>query len=166
MVKRIAVGLFCAVFAVFGYLKCAVAAEWPPAIVKECEQLKADAHEKKDMPPAISGVKEIKGDELKKWVDEGKKLVIMDNRGKADYDKEHIKDAVLFPVDDLIKDQNLASRFQKTDVLVAYCNGVKCWRSPATMKLLQSLGYTNLFWYRDGLPDWIKKDFPTIEGGK
>jgi len=29
---------------------------------------------------------------------------------------------------------------------------------------LQDAGYKNLYWYRDGIPDWIKKGFPTAEG--
>ena len=31
------------------------------------------------------------------------------------------------------------------------------------MVLLQELGYKNLHWYREGLPDWIKKGHPTVE---
>jgi len=32
------------------------------------------------------------------------------------------------------------------------------------MVLLQELGYKNLYWYREGLPDWIKKGYATVEG--
>jgi rhodanese-related sulfurtransferase len=30
--------------------------------------------------------------------------------------------------------------------------------------LLKHLGFKNLYWYRDGIPDWIKRDYPTVEG--
>jgi len=32
------------------------------------------------------------------------------------------------------------------------------------MVLLQDAGYKNVFWYREGMPDWIKKGYPTAEG--
>ncbi|MEW6290500.1 MAG: rhodanese-like domain-containing protein [Thermodesulfobacteriota bacterium] len=143
-----------------------LASAYSDGVVKECEKLKADAKEKKDMPVSLPGIKEITGDEIMKMIDEKKDLVIMDNRLKADYDKEHIKDAVLLTVDDLITDPKLAEKYSKDSILVNYCNGVKCWRSPAAILLLQELGFKNLYWYRNGLPDWIKKDYPTVEGGK
>lgn len=144
----------------------AFGADWPDPLVKELEALKAAGKEKQDMPAAMPGVKEISGDELKQWIDSKKKFVIMDNRLKADYDKEHITGAVLLTVDELVKDPKLANAYGKDDILVNYCNGVKCWRSPGAILLLKHMGYKNLYWYRQGIPDWIKKDFPTVEGGK
>ncbi len=32
------------------------------------------------------------------------------------------------------------------------------------MVLLQQLGYKNLYWYREGIPDWVKKGYATTEG--
>lgn len=32
------------------------------------------------------------------------------------------------------------------------------------MVLLQDIGYKNLYWYREGIPDWIKKGYDTVEG--
>jgi rhodanese-related sulfurtransferase len=31
---------------------------------------------------------------------------------------------------------------------------------------MKQLGFKNIYWYRTGLPDWIKKDYPTVEGKK
>ncbi len=166
MFKKLAIALLCFAFAVVGFYNLASAAEWPDALLKELEVLKAAGNDKKDMPASIPGIKEIKGDELKKWMDEKKKFVLMDNRLKADYDKEHIVGAVLLTVDELIKDPKLADKYKKDDILVQYCNGVKCWRSPGAILLLKHLGFKNIYWYRDGIPDWIKKDYPTVEGKK
>ncbi len=142
------------------------AADWPEPLVKELEALKAAGKEKQDMPASLPGVKEITGEELKKWMDGKKKFVLMDNRVKADFDKEHIAGAVLLTVDELVKDPKLAAAYNKDDILVNYCNGVKCWRSPGAILLLKHMGFKNLYWYRQGIPDWIKKDYPTVEGGK
>lgn len=164
MFRKIALVFLCFAVAFAVSAKYVSASTWPDALVKECEKLKADAKDKKDMPASLEGIKEITGDELKKMVDAKKKIVIMDNRLKADYDKEHITGAVLLTVDELIKDPKLADKYKKDDVLINYCNGVKCWRSPAAILLLKNLGFKNLYWYRNGIPDWIKKDYPTVEG--
>lgn len=164
MLKKVAVFLLCFAVAVAVSHKIAYAADWPEDLLRECEKLKADAKDKKDMPESLPGVKEITADEIKKMMDEKKKFVIMDNRVKADYDKEHITGAVMLTVDDLIKDPHVADKYNKNDIVVNYCNGVKCWRSPAAILLLKHLGFKNLYWYRKGIPDWIKKDYPTVEG--
>ena len=165
MLKKLAIALLCFTFAVVGFYNLSSAAAWPDALLKEVEALKAAAKEKKDMPASIAGANNITGDEIKKWTDEKKKFVIMDNRGK-EYEKEHIAGAVSFSIDDLLKDPKIADKYSKDEILVQYCNGVKCWKSPATVLLLKHLGFKNIYWYRNGIPDWIKKDYPTVEGKK
>lgn len=32
------------------------------------------------------------------------------------------------------------------------------------MVLFQDLGYKNIFWHREGIPDWVKKGYDTVEG--
>jgi len=164
MVKKMLVAVFC--IAVAGITGMALAADWPEPLMKELEALKKAGHDKQDMPASIEGIKEITGDELKKWIDSKKAFVLMDNRLKADYDKEHIVGAVLLTVDELVKDPKLAEPYKKDDILVNYCNGVKCWRSPGAILLLKQMGYKNIYWYRVGIPDWIKKDYPTVEAKK
>ena len=74
--------------------------------------------------------------------------------------------AVSFSIDDLLKNPKIADKYSEAEILVQYCNGVKCWKSPATVLLLKHLGFKNIYWYRNGIPDWIKKDYPTVEGKK
>jgi len=164
MVKKLLIVALC--LTVAGIASVAIAADWPEPLIKELEALKLAGHDKKDMPASLAGIQEITGDELKKWIDTKKKFVLMDNRLKADYDKEHIVGAVLLTVDELVKDPKLAEPYKKDDILVNYCNGVKCWRSPGAILLLKQLGYKNIYWYRVGIPDWVKKDYPTVEGKK
>jgi len=141
-------------------------AGWPDAIVKKIDELKILSRDKKDMAESMPGIKKITGEELKAWKDQSKRFVLLDNRVATDYDKEHIPGALRLAPDDLMPNPKLADRFSKDDVIVNYCNGVKCWRSSGAMVLLQSLGFKNLYWYRDGIPDWVKKDYPTVEGKK
>ncbi len=108
----------------------------------------------------------ITAEELKSWVDQKKKIVILDNRPADEFEKEHIPGAIRLNSDDLLEDSKKAEQagLKKDDVIVNYCNGVKCWRSPAVSAMLHDLGYKNIYWLRDGLPEWIKKGYPTAEG--
>lgn len=164
--RKLVVALVCVFVLVGGLYATASAGPYPDAVIKQAEQLKADADAKKDMPESLPGIKLIDGKELKKWMDAKKKYVLIDNRNKEQFTKEHITGAVLITVDELIGDPKLSDKLDKNVPLVLYCNGVKCWRSPAAALLYQSLGFKEVYWYRNGLPEWIKLDYATVEGGK
>lgn len=136
-------------------------AQWSPEVITKVKELKELANAKKEMPATIPGVKNITGQELKKWMDGKKKFVLTDNRVKEQYDAEKIKGAEWLLADHLLADPKLADKYKKDDLIVLYCNGITCWRSPGAAIMLQSLGYKNLYWYRDGLPEWKKNKFPT-----
>lgn len=141
--------------------------KYSDGVLKKIHELKILSRDKKDMPETIiAGGKMITTDELKKWLDEGKKFVLLDNRIPADYEKEHIPGAVRVSPDDLMeKGPAHAAKFaKKDDIIVNYCNGIKCWRSPGAAVLMNDIGYKNLYWYRLGIPDWIKKGYNTTEG--
>ena len=55
------------------------------------------------MPAAMAGVKNITTDELKKMLDEGKTVVVLDNRPAKEYEAEHIPTAKRVGVDELLK---------------------------------------------------------------
>src|SRR4030067_1149137 len=57
-----------------------------------------------------------------------------------------------------------AAGVKKDDTIVNYCNGIKCWKSPAASALLLDAGYKNVYWLRDGIPGWIKKGYDTAAG--
>lgn len=166
MLKRTIITLLCLAVVAGSLASVASAGAYPDAVIKQAESLKADADAKKDMPASLKGIKLITGQELKKWLDEKKKIVIIDNRNKEQFTKEHITGATLITVDELMGNPKLSAKLDKNVPLVLYCNGVKCWRSPAAALLYQSLGFKEIYWYRSGLPEWIKLDYPTVEGGK
>lgn len=136
-------------------------AQWTPEVIAKVKELKELANAKKEMPASIPGVKNITAPEIKKMMDAKKNFIISDNRVKEQYDAEKIKGADWLLADHLVADQKLADKYKKDDTIVLYCNGITCWRSPAAAVMLQSLGFKNLYWYRDGIPDWKKNKFPT-----
>ena len=143
------------------------AGDFSEPAMKQIEELKLLSRDKKDIPESFAGVKKITGDELKSWIDQKKTFVLLDNRVPADFEKERIVGAKRLSPDDMLEKGLKAAEalgLKKTDIIVNYCNGVKCWRSSGAIVLLQDAGYKNLYWFRDGIPDWIKKGYPTAEG--
>ena len=135
--------------------------------MKKVDEIKDLKAQKKEMPKELAGVKQITTDELKKWLDEGKTFVILDNRDSKEYEAEHIPGAKRVGVDELLKNgpkEAEAAGVKKDDIIVNYCNGIMCWRSPAAAVLLLDAGYKNIYWYRDGIPEWVRKGYNTVEG--
>ncbi len=134
---------------------------WDPETIRKCAEWKEMAAAKKEMPAQLPGVKIITTAELKRWMDHGKKFILLDNRIKEQYDAERIKGAKWLLADHLLADPSLLNQFKKDDVIVNYCNGVLCWRSPAVAEMMVKAGFKNVYWYREGLPDWKKMKYPT-----
>jgi rhodanese-related sulfurtransferase len=156
------------VLAVFLLTSTGFAADpsYPADIVKQVDEFKLLKRDKKDMPETLQGITNVTPDELKAWMDQKKPCVILDNRPADEYEKEHIVGAKRLNSDDLLESAKKAEEagLKKDDTIVVYCNGVKCWRSPAVAVILKSLGYANIYWLRGGLPDWAKKGYDTAEG--
>jgi len=133
---------------------------WKEDLLKRCDELHELAKQGKEMPTSLDGIPVISGDKAYQlW--KAKKVIFLDNRVKSQYDTERIPGAIWFFVDDLIaKGPQMAESLDKKKEYVVYCNGVKCWRSPAAALLLHSLGF-KVYWYREGLPDWKKRGYPT-----
>ena len=108
-------------------------------------------------------------DELKKWIDEGKDMVIVDTMPyEASYKKNHVPGAVqfLFPIPDMnqwdTKETDGKSQDDyvkllgddKDKVLVIYCGFVKCTRSHNGAAWAAKLGYKNVYRYTGGIFAW------------
>ncbi len=144
----------------------AVDAKYSAKAAKQVDEFKLLKRDKKEMPASLAGIKITTADEVKAMVDQKKKIVILDNRPADEFEKEHVPGAVRLNSDDLLEKSSLAEAagLRKDDVIINYCNGEKCWRSPAVSVMLQDMGYKNIHWLRGGLPAWIKKGYPTAEG--
>src|SRR4030067_3590898 len=71
--------------------------------MKKVDEIKNLSAQKVEMPADLAGVKNITPAELKKWMDEGKTFVILDNRNSTENEAEHIPGAKRVGVDELIK---------------------------------------------------------------
>jgi len=68
------------------------------------------------------GYKEVKADELKKLIDSGGAVLIVDNRNEYEYGRGHIPKAVNMPQERLFALDSLLPK-DKTFPIVFYCTG-------------------------------------------
>ena len=107
--------------------------------------------------------------ELKKWIDTGKKMIIVDTMPyEASYKKAHVPGArqFLFPIPDMPawdagqtdgKSQGDFQNLLGTDkdlTVVIYCGFVKCTRSHNGAVWAARLGYKSVYRYSGGIFAW------------
>jgi len=108
----------------------------------------------------LSSVKVINVDQVKAWVDQGKKMLLIDSRIQSEYTESHIPTAVNIPTALMERNRDKLPRDRK-HVLVFYCNGwPECKKSHDACSKAVQWGYDNVFWLRDGLPAWQAKGYP------
>jgi len=114
-------------------------------------------------------------EELKKWIDSGKDMVIVDTMPYEDsYRKIHVPGAVqfLFPIPDMnqwdINETDGKSQddfikllgSDKDKPIVVYCGFVKCTRSHNGAAWAVKLGYKNVYRYSGGIFAWKGAKYP------
>lgn len=123
-----------------------------------------------DTPQALAGAKVVTADDVIKASGAGG--LIIDTRVASEYADGHIKGAVSVPYReksdkavnfDASQDEfNLAKLpADKTAAIIMYCNGSECWKSYKASTTAIKAGYTNIYWYRDGFPNWKSKGLPS-----
>ena len=113
--------------------------------------------------------------DLKKWIDSKKEMVMVDTMPYEDsYKKEHVPGAVqfLFPIPDMNQwdTKETAGKTEedfvkllgndKNKLIVIYCGFVKCTRSHNGAAWAVKLGYKNVYRYTGGVFGWKGAKFP------
>jgi thiosulfate/3-mercaptopyruvate sulfurtransferase len=114
--------------------------------------------------------KVVSTEELKKWIDEKKKILIIDTMPYEDsYKKVHVPGAVQFefPIPEITNlDEKTKEAFlkvlgpDKEIPVVIYCGFVKCTRSHNGAMWAVKLGYKNVYRYPGGIKAWKEADYP------
>lgn len=118
---------------------------------------------------APAGVKIIEAKEVVDLQKQG--AVLVDTRKTSEYAEGTIKGAISVPYDpeksakdtkfDSTQDKfDLAKLADKNAKIVLFCNSGTCWKSYKAAVVLSKAGYKNLFWYRNGVPDWKARKLP------
>lgn len=109
-------------------------------------------------PDAIRGATTIDTVKAKAMFDG--KAAFLDPRKDSDYREGHIPGAVHLDLTTLTKEAMEARFPDKSQAIVVYCNGIRCKRTSDTIPKLVEWGYTNVYFFREGLPAWVSEDFP------
>ena len=105
----------------------------------------------------------ISTDQLKQFIDQKEKMVLIDARTPAEYQEAHIIGAINIP-EKGFEEAKQQLPAEKDALLVFYCNGVKCGKSKKVAKIVQPLGYTNILVYSEGIPVWEERELPLETG--
>lgn len=121
-------------------------------------------------PDKLAGVRIVSADDVQALMRSG--VPVYDTRVANEYAEEHVKGAKSLPYKE--KSSKAADFDPKLDTfdvsrlpgdraapLVFYCNAGECWKSYKASVAAQRAGYTQIHWFRGGMPEWKAKKLPT-----
>ena len=115
------------------------------------------------VPNQIADVKTLTAESFVELATTNPKLIIIDARIKDDRRQGYIEGSISLPDIDTncIKLGKIIPT--KTTPVMFYCNGTKCERSVASVKIAKSCQYKNIYWFRGGFEEWKEKGFQYIK---
>ncbi len=119
-------------------------------------------------PRSLDGVKIVNAEEAAEMMQKG--VVLYDTRIEEEHRENHIKGARWLPYAeksakevgfDSGKDKfDLARITSKNAPVIFACNGPECWKSYKSCVAAVKAGYTQVYWFRGGFPEWAAKGYP------
>lgn len=121
-------------------------------------------------PEKLDGAKIVSAEEVQKLMASG--VPVIDTRVANEYAEEHVKGAKSVPYKEKsAKSTDFDSKQDSFDVsklpgdkkapVVLYCNAGECWKSYKASVVAMRAGYSNIHWFRGGMPEWKAKKLPT-----
>lgn len=98
-------------------------------------------------------------DELKRQLDAGLPLTLVEVLAPHAYRRAHLPGAINLPILGL---RRMAEAMlpDKQAAIVVYCQNAHCGSSAKAAQVLAELGYTNVRQFRDGKDAWIAAGYP------
>jgi len=122
-------------------------------------------------PEAVNGVTRVTAEQVAELAKQG--VTIVDTRSAKEYENEHIRGAVLASyVEKSLKEIDFDAKkddfsalktIPKDKPVVFLCNGPECWKSYKASRAAVAEGYSKIYWFRGGMPEWREKRLP-VEG--
>jgi ABC-type phosphate/phosphonate transport system substrate-binding protein/rhodanese-related sulfurtransferase len=121
-------------------------------------------------PRVLDGVKKIvSAEEVADLMKKG--VPLYDTRSEEEYRERHIKGARWLPyVEKSAKEVGFDPAKDGFDVaragdskdapVVFACNGAECWKSYKSCVAAVKAGYTQVYWFRGGFPEWVARGYP------
>ena len=108
-------------------------------------------------PEKIEGARTISTVTAKLLFDKGYHFI--DVRGLDDFKIGHIPGAYHLSIKSDFDEQNLSAIVKKIQPVVIYCNGILCMGSSIAIKKAIDWGWSNIFYYREGIRDWKQQGY-------
>jgi rhodanese-related sulfurtransferase len=113
-------------------------------------------------PSQLPGVTMVTASEVVALQQKG--VPIIDVRLAREYHEKHIRGAQSIPyaeksLKDVAFDPALdewagPEKLDKAKPVIFHCNGAECWKSYKAAKVALSKGFTTIYWFRGGFPEW------------
>ncbi|GAB4474222.1 MAG: hypothetical protein OHK0044_18820 [Burkholderiaceae bacterium] len=120
-------------------------------------------------PEQLQGVKRVGAREAFELAQRGATLV--DVRTEREFKARHARGAIHVPYGEKsLKEPDFdasvdafagLAKLGKDEPLVFLCNGAECWKSYKASKWARTAGYSNVYWLRGGMPEWVAAGLPT-----
>ncbi len=116
------------------------------------------AQAEKVSPESVPGVTTVDGAKAKALFDKG--VPFIDVRNDKDFNGGRIPGAVHLDLNKNFTADSLGKHVKKDQEVVIYCNGPSCLRSSEGSAKAKSWGYSKVYYYRLGFPDWKAAGYP------
>lgn len=117
---------------------------------------------KKVIPKFIDGTVRVTAEEILELVEEHEDLVFFDSRTKTDFLKGYIEGSIKLSSSDIYGTSlSMYTRNTKTPIIF-YCGDETCEQSVKSAKIATAEGYSNVYWFRGGIKEWINKGLPLV----
>lgn len=105
-------------------------------------------------------VEEILGSALKRRLDRGEDILLLDVRDLSEYKKEHLPGAVHMLIEEMNHEKLKA--LDRTRLVVTYSEDMNCPASRIAAEMLDTSGY-NVLNYQGSFDDWKDSGYPTVK---
>ena len=118
-------------------------------------------------PRVLDGVNIVSAEEVAELMRKG--VPMFDTRSEEEYRDKHIKGARWLPYAekstkevgfDAKRDQFDLARLDKSQPVIFACNGAECWKSYKSCVTARAHGFTQVYWFRGGFPEWVARGYP------
>lgn len=106
--------------------------------------------------------REVNRAELKRKLDQGEDLVLIEVLPPEEYARGHLPHAVNIPLADI--GHTARERYGLDKEIIVYCADFACQASPQAAEKLERLGFRNVWDYAAGKADWVEVGYPLEEG--
>ena len=113
---------------------------------------------KSPAPEQVDGAVTVSTKRAKTLMNQG--VTFIDVRRATDYQSSHIQWSIHLDLKLDLTEAALLSVVKKHQPVVFYCNGDMCQRSALASQKAVEWGWTKVFYYRSGFPDWQKAGLP------